>query len=564
MVGIFSQLNENMCTFLLHFLLAYHIERSHNQNSIMNLSSFHPFRFILFFSALVLGGFLYYMVGSPSNEGMTNATSVKVEVPHTFTSEVTRLVHHGQDGETEIDPRLNKYDISNAVIPAMVCRDLQLESEIVLTIGDMKIPITAYDPKKKIGYIWLDYPLFGEGIINKSLTKYKTQGQAEQIFLNKVEEGIELFMDDEEKFLLDIFGEDPSKKEEEEEELVTVEERFINGTSFDLSKFTAETKADFEKYIKNENVRVPSFRIERSINVTRNKWRFFREAYDDIDMLYNFGQEIKSGLSKMHKYEERREYLELMFSGFKRKIYLNTLSAKPQKNSMDDWIFSAAEQIEDPIRFFGFVERIKYLGYPVLPNSLSKAIDDEVFKIILTTDTKKWWEHSNALIGLLQANKIPVINSKAEYDELLADIITNYPYKKWEDHYERINDLSNKYTISKSELEALPGFSVSHGICIAPISILDDRVIYDMKEKEYQDKLAQLRKDIANSKDKKQRKAFQDELMEASLYRSKHYAKIRANAKAKSMNVIIEEMELFLDWAEEVSKKWKHDLEAQS
>ena len=431
----------------------------------------------------------------------------------------------------------------------------------------MIIPLSAYDPNHKIGYIWMDYNLFGDGIFDKSIAHYKSQEKAEQVFLNQVELGIELFFENEEGFLLDIFGEEP-KEELEEQAMEEIADESLEEFEvlpppkdldyvLDFSNLKFESEKEFWEYVKVQSPKSRTVFIDRPVNVTRNKWIFLEEAYSDPKMLYQIGQEMKDGISEFQIYQDRKEYLDVFLVEFKKGIFLNKLNLKAHKSFIDDWVFSAAEMIDDPVRFFGFVERIKNLGIHYVSSPLTIAMEKEILKINLTTDKKKWWKHSDAIISLLQTNKLPTINSKPDYDILLAEIMTSYPYQKWPDHYYKINDLGNKHTISKEELAALPGLAVTHGISIAPLSILDDRTIYDMQEEEYQNKLTLFRNKINNTKNKSQRKSYQEDLMDLSQYRSEHYEKIKANAKAKSIHKIIEDMESFLDWAKDISANWK-------
>ena len=517
----------------------------------MNL---HPTRST--FLKIVLGGLLVgimaFAITSLEPEISTSVLKQEnIEIPHSFTAEATGLIDEEEASRKHIEYRLNKYDIKKSLLPTLECRGLNLEKNVTLTIGDMMIPLTAYDHSYKIGYVWLDYNLFGEGLIDNSLTHFKTQKQAEQLLLKQVEMGIELYIDDAEQFMIDIFGDDPL---EELEEDIEDDEEVIS----ELSKMEFENEKDFYNYIKTQKIKLPKYQIDNSVNSIREKWDFFEEVYSDEEMLYRLGQEIKIGASEFQKNEDRQEFLELIFLGFKKQIVLNELNQKRTKTCIDDWIFSAAEKLDDPIRFLGFVERVKHFDHLNSKSNLSKAMESEILKITLTSSTKKWWEHSQALISLLQANKTPVTNSTSAYEHMISRIITDHSHKEWPDHYHLINELSNKLTISKSELKSLANLAASHGICIAPLSILDNRTIYDMQEPEYHEQLLQLRDKISGTKDKVLRKSFQKELRDFTHYRSIHYGKIRNNAKSKSMNAIIEDMEVFLDWAFGISEKWQH------
>ncbi|MDF1696283.1 MAG: hypothetical protein P1U56_10640 [Saprospiraceae bacterium] len=501
---------------------------------------------------VLVTGFIYSFSGIDSDAYTITKTIEPIDVPHSFDLDASRLFDADVKNEEIGRTKLNKYDIRNALLPIFECEGLKMREDFTLEIDGMKFPITAYDPNFKIGYVLLDYNLFGEGLIDENLVKYKSQKQAEQEFLSQVEDGVELYLDDEEKFLLDIFGEEPQLELAVSPE--TVDEKF--SLFIDTTKYTSEQKEEIINSFLNE--RTNRTRYFSYFNSTRRKWSFFREAYDDIEMLYEMGQEIKAGMSDFQTFQDKKEYLELVFLGFKKEIYLNSLNAKTTKTYLDEWIFSAAEKIKEPLRFFGFVERIKYLSYPSTYNSLSKELEREIVEISTTSNTKKWWEHSEALIQLLQANKSPVTNSKREYDLLLEKILTNYNYKKWSKYYKEINELGNEFTISKSELIALLNISETHGISIAPLSILDDRMLYDMKEEEYKNQLAELRNKINKTKNKTERKELQKELLELTDYRSKHYTKIRSQAKAISSQRLIEDMQEFLEWAFEVSQKWEH------
>jgi len=511
---------------------------------------------------IILGGLVLVCVGLTFYSRLSETQKsviepMKIDVTHSFTTEATGLAKLGITTNEHNISRLNKYDIKKTVRETFKCRDLDLEEDHILTIGDMVIPLSGYDPEHKIGYVWLDYNLFGEGILDLLYSQYKSQKNAEQVFLNQVEKGIELFFENQEGFLLDVFGEEPLEQSGEstgENENILDDEIEVFP---DISIMTFENQEEFFKNYSKRWAKMAKYKLDKPVNVTREKWDFFEGDYSDSKMLYQFGQEIKDRMYDLQIYEDRREYLEIMFVEFKKMIFLSELNSKKSRTFIDDWKFSAAEMIDDPIRFFGFVERINYLEFPFASNPLTKAMESEILKITLTTDKKKWWKHSEAIINLLQTNKTTVINSKKDYDLLLAEIINYNPYHKWPDHYYKIDDLGNKYTISLAELEVLPRLASSHGICIAPLSILDDRSIYNMQEQEYQDKLAALREKINRSKNKIQRKSYKEDLMALSQYRSLYYGKIRDEAKAKSMQKIIEDMESFLDWSIEISANWE-------
>ncbi len=533
----------------------------------MKNQHFNP-RFLKFIllGVLVVGVGLVFSQWS-SDTDKVDVKLVDIDIPHTFTTEATGLVNREISTSENSVFRLNKYDIKKGMASTFECNGLNLEENLTLTIGDMVMPLSAYDPDLKIGYIWLDYNLFGEGIIDKSHAQYTSQKEAEQEFLNQIEEGIELFLEDEEQFILDIFGEEPKEEVEEEsdqDENALAEEvevlpdfsklNFKNEEEFfKINEDFFKRNKEFFKHVQNQRSQRHRVFLDIPVNKTRAKWDFFEEAYSDENMLYDFGQEIKAGISDLQIYQDRRDYLEIMFMEFKKMIFLNEKNLKGNKTIIDDWIFSASEIIDDPMRFFGFVERIKNIGIPRSSSPLANALNDEVLKIITTEDSKKWWSHSEALINLIRANKLTVIKSKREYPALLAEIIQNHPYQKWQDHYSKIEDLGNKFTISMKELEALPSLAATHGICIAPISILDDRTIYNMQEQAHQDKLVALRDKIYKAKNKTERKSFKKELMDLSTHRSQNYALIRSEAKAISMQKIIEDMDFFLEWAKDIS-----------
>jgi len=87
------------------------------------------------------------------------------DLDHPFTIEATQLLNVDQMKKDEYVSRLDRYDIYHAFKEAFACEDLDVEFSTVLAVGHMRIPVTGYDPQKRVGYIWIDRSILGIGIV---------------------------------------------------------------------------------------------------------------------------------------------------------------------------------------------------------------------------------------------------------------------------------------------------------------------------------------------------------------------------------------------------------------
>lgn len=483
--------------------------------------------------------------------------NVTYEADHSFTAEATNLI--GVNSVTEkLKSRLNKYDIKFALDEVFLSEGLNIDSDMTINQGGVNIPVSTFDFKTNIGYLLIDYDRLGDGLSSDKLGKEKTLRECEVDFLKFIDKGLELYFDDEEKFLDDVFGSENEEPElESYDEIVQklwkiVQDSLDNGG--DRARAFREYRIEADKY--------QHLYTERGSLVTDN-WDIYDHNFDGIKKIISvYGTEIRSQIESFSTYGNQREYLEIVLQELKKKLEVEYISSKVSKSLYDEWKLAAAQMIEEPDRYFGFIGMIDNIRLYSPTMELTKQLNKQIIKIIIESDSKKWWAHSNALFALLNENNDPGLFSKRSYKALLADIISNKEYTKWNERYGEIHELGDKENLSLKELKSLDRLAIKNGLFIAPISVLDDRMIYDMGEEKYLENLANLRAQISESKSKPERKERQEELLELSQYRATQYAEIRHEAKAKSIVKLQADMCDYIQWAKNQADRIKKEKSA--
>lgn len=491
----------------------------------------------------ILGVVLYFTL--PKSEiPLSTFDSGEYELSHPFSIESTNLLKKPSDTD-KIKSRLNKYDIAYALDEILLSEGLKNEKSAI-NIYNVNIPISSYDPKSGIGYTLIDYDRFGSGLLANKLGQSRTLDQGKLDFLKMIDQGVELYFDDNEKFLNDVFGEE--KEQETEEEPNYEEVRAAAWVTFqeDMDKGIDNREA-FQKY-NHTMSEVQHLYVPYSSFI--KEWNYFgKNIKTKNDIVSSYGKEVRIQLMSFGTYGDQRDYLEIVLPELRKKLEVDYLSSKADKNMFDEWKLSAASMIEEPDRFFGMVSMIDNIRIYSPTLELSSALNAQIFDIILESDKKVWWKHSNAIFDLFNVNENPGLYSKDSYKALLTNIMTTAKYTKWKKRYQEITAIGDDENISLDELKSLDALAVNKGIFIAPISILDDRMIYDMEEKKYLDTLASVRQQITEAKSRTDRKNLQEQLMSLSQYRSENYNQIRNRAKAKSISKLQDDMCTYIEWA---------------
>jgi hypothetical protein len=473
------------------------------------------------------------------------------EVDHSFTTDATNFLKENSTTD-KLESRLNKYDIKYALDEVFLSEGFAVDSDMTIHHGGVNIPVSTFDPKTNIGYLFIDFDRLGEGLSDKKLSKSKTLKDCEIDFMKLIDQGVELYFDDSETFLDDVFGkedeveEEPSYQEQRDSYFKIYQKELRNG----IDTFTAvmnytESMADVQ----------PEFIILDSV---LDDWNFYGIRSRSKSELVNiYGQEIRIQLASFSTYGDKSEYLEIILPELKKKLEVEYLLSKGSRSLYEEWKLSAAQMIDEPDRFFGFVGMIENIRIYNPTDELTKRLNEQIIEIVIETDSKEWLNRSNAIFTLFNVNEDPGLFSKLSYKELLTDILSNKNYSKWNKRYSEITNLGDKENITLKELNSLNRLAIKNGLFIAPISILDDRMIYDMEEEKYLENLANLRAQISESESKPERKELQKELLELSRYRATEYVKIRHEAKAKSIVKLQADMCDYIQWAKNQEDKRK-------
>ena len=511
----------------------------------------------LFISLLIItSAVLLYSFQSKLEDKVSYLNSEHYEVDHPFPIEATNLLEKKLDDE-EIKSRLNKHDIRYALDEVFRSEGFDIEKNTKINVDNINMPVSTYDRTNNIGYVLMDYDLLGAGLLDDKLGKVQTLENGELDFLKFIDQGVELYFEDDEKFLNDLFGNDNALDTESYDDIMrelwkSVQEVIDNDG--DRQKAFATYRKESDKYMH--------LRGERKKSITES-WDIYNRKFENAkQIISNFGEEIRAQLKSFSTYDDQREYLELILREFKRKLEIEYLMSKENKSIFDEWKLSAADMIEEPERFFGFAHMVDNIRIYSPTEELSRVLNEHIFEIVVESDRKEWWKRSKAVFELFNANENPGLFSKVSYKVLLADIMSNDKYSKWHKRYHEITSLGDKENISLYELNALNKLAVKNGMYIAPVSILDDRLIYDMEEEKYLDSLAIIRTEINKSKKKEERNELHKKLLEFTAYRASHYNDIRNKAKAKSIAKLQADMCAYIQWARGASEDFVLDKRA--
>ena len=508
------------------------------------------FNVLVVASVFFLLGMVLFFSLSKSGESVTALDPIKYQVSHPFSIESTNLLATPSDVDKR-KSRLNKYDIAYALDEVLLSEGLKNEPSAIHNYN-INIPVTAYDSESGIGYTLIDYDRLGAGLWTDKLGEGRTLEQCKLDFLKMIDQGIELYFDDNEKFLDEVFGkenvghvdDEPSYEEIRSAAWAKFQENIDSGKN---------NRTAFQEYnvtmSEVSHLFVPYTRLIKD-------WTYFGDKIKPKnDIVSSYGAEVRAQLMSFGTYGDQRDYLEILLPEVRKKLEVDYLSTKKNKTMFDEWKLSAASMIEEPDRFFGLVSMIDNMRIYSPTPELSTALNAQIFEIIVESDRKMWWKRSHAIFDLFNANENPGLFSKESYKSLLTDILTNGKFNKWKNRYHEINAIGDDENISLSELKSLDALAVQKGIYIAPISILDDRMIYDMEEEKYLDTLAAVRQQITDARSKVERKKLQEQLMGLSQDRSENYNQIRSRAKAKSMSKLKEDMCTYIEWAKNQSVK---------
>lgn len=498
----------------------------------------------LFVSLIVIIAIAFLYGKRPSLEVELEVTDHEIyEVDHSFTAEATNLLKENTTTD-KLESRLNKYDIKFALDEVLLSEGFTIESDITINESGVHIPVSTFDPKANMGYLLIDYDRLEKGLSDEKLSKAKTLKQCEIDFLKLIDQGVELYFEDSEKFLDDVFG----KEIEGEEEPTYDELREIN-----WKKYQDELENGVERYKALETYSDEMAKIRPLYfvyNSVLEDWNFYGKNKRSKSELVNvYEAEIRSQLESFSTYGNKREYLEIVLQELKKKLEVESISSKESKSLYDEWKLSAARMIEEPDRFYGYIYMIDNIRLYRPTQELTKRINEQLIEIIIEKDWNKWSSRSMAIFKLFNVNEDPGLFSKHSYKMLLADILAEKDFTKWDQRFDEIKELSDKENISLKELNSLNRLAIKNGLYIAPVSVLDDRMIYDMEEDKYLKSLADLRTQIGESKKKTERISLQKELLKLSQYRATQYDKIRQDAKALSIVKLQADMCDYIQWA---------------
>lgn len=467
-------------------------------------------------------------------------------VTHPFPIEATQLLINEDSLNTSIDYRLNEYDVKNTIVESFLDEGLKPMIDTLLQINDFKIPVTFYDPESRIGFLWLDYNRFGEEFKGSKLPKPKGKDYYKIEFLKLVDIGVEKFLDDEKKLLDEVLG-----KANEKEELIyrdSIEMQW-KATMSDLGDGTASFSSLEVQQLFQE------FNSLGGVSPYLRDWNFFGRNIDIYsDYHLSIGKQVRQDITEFTSKNDRIDFIETMLQDLRKKLEVDYIASKANKTMIDEWKLSAADMIRDPAEFFGYLGLIDQLRIFNPSTEFQLALNNQILEIVIEKNKPKWLARGEALMSLLSENNLPGILDKPRYHDLLTDIMNNDKYTKWQNRYQEIKTLGDIESISMEELKVLEILAHQNSIYIAPLSIFDDRTIYDMKEDEYQAQLIAAREKLSQAKSKKKRKALQEALIEISNNRSTNYPKIRTIAKEESKDRLKSDMQKFISWAKEQSQ----------
>lgn len=464
----------------------------------------------------------------------------ELEIDHPFTIEATHLLDVDSRSELIMQTRIDHYDIREALDEVFYAEQLVESTDTILRFTDFEVPVTQYDPQSRIGYLLLDHGRFGDGVSDVMQRNLLIEKQAQQKIEKKIADGIEMYFDDEEMFLIDTIRiwKAPQIPFDKVNELWT-----LHGSSEGDTTFNTR----YDKMLEQHERENGSYMTQPSPF----------EMWADLDgqsdsqkqILTSYQDEIVRTLATLHTREDKREYLEIVLLDMCKMLQIDRLSAIQEPSIKDDWKMSAINNVEDPLMFFACLARIDAVSVSPYQSELYGVMRDAVAQLGTADTRKEWQRKSNALVDLLSVNTNQIVAKSAAYQDLLIDIITSVPTEKWQDQYAEIQILSEAEEVTLDDLKRIHNLPNTHGIYIAPVSIFDDRMVYDMGEDDYLADLAAARKAVAEATTSSDRKRLQVELLAMSNYRATNYAEIRKIAKDSSVSKLKSDMIEFISWA---------------
>ena len=138
----------------------------------MNVSQLLNRKRLLVFTIVIIAIALLYGTSPPSEVEIEEIDNVTYSVDHSFTAEATNLLRANSTTD-KLESRLNKYDIKFAIDEVFLSEGLAINSDVIINLGGVNIPVSTFDPKTNIGYLLIDYDRLGGRIIRRKVRESK-------------------------------------------------------------------------------------------------------------------------------------------------------------------------------------------------------------------------------------------------------------------------------------------------------------------------------------------------------------------------------------------------------
>jgi len=449
---------------------------------------------------------------------------------------------------SEISTKLNKYDLYPALDSMMRDQGRNIVRDTFIKFEGYQIPVTTYDPDARVGYLFVNHLNMGDGLQNGKLgNPIGLEACKNQVMID-LDEGIELMIDDEDQFLMDLFDlgvdEDIISKRKSRDSILTIRTEVFDSISKGLLEW------------KDASHHFQTFSAIPAMDPTiLDDWTFFASRnFKKSDYVKEVGKEVAEKWPTLGSTRDKRDYMETVLLGLKSKLEFDRLSATENKSVFDEWKLSAMQIFDDPLQILGVCRLINNMRLYQPSPELNRALWERVFECTVEKDRKTWTKKTMAIIDLFNENKVIGLNQTSYYNTLLTDILQNTPVDNWPDRYPEIHQLAGTISISSTEIEGLPWLAKKKGIFIAPISIFDQRLVYDMKDDEFQESLKQLRDQISKIKSAAKTKRLRQELLEKTNDRASNFNAIRKEAKMIQGKKLQNDLKEFFQWASRQSK----------
>jgi len=382
-----------------------------------------------------------------------------------------------------IATKLNKYDIYGALDSMMDAQERQIVKDTFIKFEGYQIPVTTYDPNAQVGYLFVNHLNMGDGLQNGKLGNPVGLEACKNQVMVDIDDGIEYMIDDEDQFLMDLFdlgqSGDIVAKRKSRDSILTIRTEVFDSISKGLLKWE-----DASHHFQSFN-NIPAM----DPNIL-DDWTFFASRqFKSSDYVKEVGKEVQETWPTLGSNRDKREYMETVLLGLKSKLEFDRMSAIENKSIFDEWKLSAADIYDDPLQVLGIYRLINNMRLYLPSSELNRVLWERVFECTVEKNRKIWMAKTMAILDLFNENKVAGLNQTAYYKTLLTDILQNTPMDQWPDRYPEIHHLAGSISISTKEIEGLAWLAQEKGIFIAPISIYDDRLVYDMKDEEFQEEL---------------------------------------------------------------------------